>query len=187
MRVERGLQLPASPARARQSTSAAASAASASPRAVVGSDVKRCVDRLLRVDHMREHLDVERERPHTCARRLGRIGGHTAIGWPAYTGSDKRMGFRVVRESSVSAEHGPDASVARAASRLSERTRPCATGERSTAAWSMPGRRTSAVSATRRRGFFPSRARRRAFLRPSGDQFYGFRSRPRPRVPQTPS
>ena len=68
------------------------------------------VDRLLRVDHMREHLDVERERPHASARRLGRIGGHDR---------DRLAGIHRLRqedgvprrqgELGLRPEHGPDA------------------------------------------------------------------------------
>ena len=85
------------------------------------------------------HGRAPRGRARARASRLRRLPGvsaaTTAIGSPAYAGSAASSGARVVSERSLS---GPITArtpgLARAASRSSERTRPWATGDRSTAA-----------------------------------------------------
>ena len=66
-------------------TSAAASAASASPReSSLGSPMKCCsLTATARVDDVAEHLDVERERRDAAAAASSVSAATTAIGWPA--------------------------------------------------------------------------------------------------------
>ena len=85
------------------------------------------VEGLLRVDDVSEHLEVEGERRDPGARRLERVGrdDRDRLARVGGLGGEQR-GARRQRELALRADHRPDTGTARAASRSSERTRPCA-------------------------------------------------------------
>ena len=69
------------------------------------------VDRLLRVDHVRAAPRCRARAPaHLPRAASGVSAATTAIGWPAYTGSDDEDGVpRRQRELALRPDHGPDA------------------------------------------------------------------------------
>ncbi len=106
------------------------------------------VDGLLRVDDVAEAPRCRvPERADASSRRLERVGRDDRDRLRRRTRARPRGAARA--SSASSSLSGPITArtpgTASAASRSSERTRPWATGERSTAAWSIPGSRTSTV------------------------------------------